>query len=623
MTNTLFESYEIRRIIDERDISTYYQPIVKLDYGDIIGYEALSRGPIDSILHSPVALLNAAENNDMLWELELIFRSLAIEHASGLGEGQFLFLNVDPNIIRDPKFEKGLTKDYLHKFGVSPDKIIFEITERTAIDDYDTFKKILNYYTNQGYKIAIDDAGAGYSGMNTIVETKPGFVKIDMNIVRNIHKDSFKQAIVKSFVQLGASTNIKIIAEGIETKEELKTLIRLGVYAGQGYYFQRPASKLLNISESIISSLSRYHQQVENNGNYNSSYHFIGPIADSILAVRPSAKGQELVDIFSDVQIEGVCVTSDGFVDGLITKQAFYQTLASQYGHALYMNRPVSLLMDEVPLIVDYYTPINKVAELATARENDHIYDTIIVTQGTKYYGIVTVKNLLQYAIQLERDHAKESNPLTGLPGNLIINRVLNDVISYKTQCVILYFDLDNFKAYNDVYGFDNGDKIIKTTAQIIQDTIKQKDSINTFVGHIGGDDFVAVLDTSDFEKVCDMVHEIIITFDNKIVEYYNENDRKNGYILTEDRFGEAKYYEMTSLSIAGLYGVLSPLGTTEKLSAEMAKLKKVVKKIPGSVCEIFPISAESKESPCNVYKVNFNRKATGYISEPRRKAFL
>ncbi len=107
------------------------------------------------------------------------------------------------------------------------------------------------------------------------------------------------------------------------------------------------------------------------------------------------------------------------------------------------MNRPVSLLMDEVPLIVDYYTPINKVAELAMARENDHIYDTIIVTQGTKYYGIVTVKNLLQYAIQLERDHAKESNPLTGLPGNLIINRVLNDVISYKTQCVILYFDLD------------------------------------------------------------------------------------------------------------------------------------------------------------------------------------
>ena len=620
MTDTLFESYEIRRIIEERDITTYYQPIVKLDQGEIIGYEALSRGPVNSILHSPLALLTAAENNDMLWELEILFRSLAIEHASGLSHHQFLFLNVDPNIIRDPKFEKGLTREYLDKFGVSPDKIIFEITERTAIDDYDTFKKILNYYTDQGYKIAIDDAGAGYSGMNTIVETKPGFVKIDMNIVRNIHKDSFKQAIVKSFVQLGASTNIKIIAEGIENKDELRTLIRLGVYAGQGFYFQRPAAKLLSLSENIVASLSRYHQQVENNGNYNSSYHFIGPIAERVEPVHPITKGQDLVRTFTDVQIEGICVTKDGFVDGLITKQAFYQTLASQYGHALYMNRPVSLLMDEEPLTVDYYTPINKVAELAMSRENDHIYDTIVVTQGTKYYGIVTVKNLLQYAIQLERDHAKESNPLTGLPGNMIINRVLNDVITYKTQCVVLYFDLDNFKAYNDVYGFDNGDKIIKTTAQIIQDTIKQKDSINTFVGHVGGDDFVAVLDTSDFKKVHDIVQEIILTFDDQILEYYNENDRKKGYIRTEDRYGETKYYDITSISIAGLSGVLSSLHTTENLSAEMAKLKKVVKKIPGSVCEIFPVT---NEETSKVYKVNFNRKETGYILNPRRKAFL
>ncbi len=88
--------------------------------------------------------------------------------------------------------------------------------------------------------------------MNTIVETKPGFVKIDMNIVRNIHKDSFKQAIVKSFVQLGASTNIKIIAEGIETKEELKTLIRLGVYAGQGYYFQDPRASFLIYQKALF-----------------------------------------------------------------------------------------------------------------------------------------------------------------------------------------------------------------------------------------------------------------------------------------------------------------------------------------------------------------------------------
>jgi len=618
MKDRLLESYEIQRIIEEKDIESYYQPIVKLDRGDIIGYEALSRGPQRSILRSPLDLLQAAEKNDMVWELELLFRSLAIERASGLSDNQFLFLNVDPNIIRDPKFEKGLTREYLDRFGISPDKIIFEITERTAIEDYDTFREILSYYTDQGYKIAIDDAGAGYSGMNTIVETKPHFVKIDMNIVRDIHEDSFKQAIVKSFVQLGNNTNIKIIAEGIETKEELRTLIRLGVYAGQGYYFQKPAAKLLSLPEETIVSLTRYHQQIENNGNYSSNYHFIGPIAEMTQPVGPKTKGHALVKVFSDIHIEGVCVTRDGFVDGLITRQSFFQTLASQYGHALYMNRPVSLIVDERPLVVDYYTAINKVAEQAMARNNNQIYDSIVVTQGDKFYGLVSVKNLLQYAIQLERDHAKESNPLTGLPGNMIINRVLNDIITYKNNCVTLYFDLDNFKAYNDVYGFDNGDKIIKTTAQIIQEKIKNRESINSFVGHIGGDDFVAVIETTDMVKIQEIIEDIIYTFDSKIIEYYNEEDRYHGYIRTEDRFGETKHYDITTLSIAGLFGQLSLLSTTENLSAEMAKIKKSVKKIRGSACEIVPVSGDTSL----LLQLRFGKHHVNQINEAPFKAF-
>ncbi len=609
---------EIQRIIRHKDIQTVYQPIVKLDQGDIIGYEALSRGPSNTLFQNPENLLAAAEIHDMLWDLEILLRSLAIERAHGLNDNQFLFLNVDPNVIKDPKFEKGLTKEYLEKFGISPDNIIFEITERTAIEDYEAFTEILKYYTNQGYKIAIDDAGSGYSGMNTIVETKPHFIKIDMNIVRDIHKDSFKQAIVKSFVQLGNNTNIRIIAEGIEKKEELKTLIRLGVYAGQGYYFQRPASKLLSLSEALITSMHRYHQQIENNGNYSSNYHFIGPLAEQRPSVAPETKGNKLAEAFDDNRTEGVCITRKGFVDGLITKQAFYQTLASQYGHALYMNRPVSLLMDESPLVVDYYMAINKVAELAMARSNDHIYDTIVVTLGAKYHGLVTVKNLLQYAIQLERDYARETNPLTGLPGNTIINRVLNDTITYSTPCCTLYFDLDNFKAYNDVYGFDNGDKIIKTTAQIIQDKIKSRDSINSFVGHIGGDDFVAVIETSDTDKLQQMVTDILTSFDSKIIEFYNEQDREKGYILTEDRFGETKQYDITSLSIAGLYGNPEGLQTVERFSAEMAKIKKIVKKIRGSACEIIPIDGNASE----ILYINFNT-SSPYKSDAPRSAFL
>lgn len=233
-------SLTLRDIMDSRLITTLYQPIIRLEDGEIIGYEALSRGPCQTNYESPLALLAEAEKSHCLWELEILFRKLAIEGAAGLKGDQTLFLNVDPRIINDPAFQQGLTRDYLARQQLSPSAIIFEITERYAIQDHAAFTKVLNNYKEQGYQIAIDDAGSGYSGMHTIAVTRPDYVKIDMEIVRNVHSDPLRQAIVKSFVVLGQIADIRIVAEGIETREELRTLIRLGVYAGQGYYLQRP-----------------------------------------------------------------------------------------------------------------------------------------------------------------------------------------------------------------------------------------------------------------------------------------------------------------------------------------------------------------------------------------------
>ncbi|WP_279230670.1 EAL domain-containing protein [Clostridium autoethanogenum] len=119
---------------------------------------------------------------------------------------------------------------------MSPDLIIFEITEKTAIEDYKSFKTALENYINQGYKIAIDDTGAGYSGLKTLMEIKPQYIKIDISLIKNVDKDLFKQELMRTFVTLARSTNMKLIAEGIETKEELLTLIEIGVCAGQGYF---------------------------------------------------------------------------------------------------------------------------------------------------------------------------------------------------------------------------------------------------------------------------------------------------------------------------------------------------------------------------------------------------
>lgn len=259
---------EFENILKTGNITTLFQPIVRLVDGEIIGYEALSRGPKDSPLSSPLKLLKIAEAQKKLWDLELLFRTKAIEKAHSMKSNLLLFINVDPNIIKDSNFKKGFTKEFLLKHHILPESIIFEITERTAIEDYKSFTTVLKNYTEQGYKIAIDDAGAGYSGMRTITETKPHYIKLDMNLIRDIDKDFFKQATIKSFVYLSNATNIKLIAEGIETKEELQTLIRLGIYAGQGYFLQKPADNFLQISETIKKII------IKCNTLYNKTFHF-------------------------------------------------------------------------------------------------------------------------------------------------------------------------------------------------------------------------------------------------------------------------------------------------------------------------------------------------------------
>ena len=389
---------EFDDILKTGNITSLFQPIIRLNDGEIIGYESLSRGPKDSYFTSPLNLLDFADKNNKLWELELLFRTKAIKKAKFLDKNKLLFINVDPNIIKDVNFSKGFTKEFLKENDVSPECIIFEITERTAIEDYESFLSILNNYTEQGYKIAIDDAGSGYSGLKTITKTKPNYIKIDMDLIRDIDKDPFKQALIKAFVNLALTTNTKLIAEGIETKEELKTLIKLGIYAGQGYFIQRPAVAFLDVPEKIKSLVKKYNKLTNNIYNYSDSYNYIGDIMDTNPYFNQYNPCEEIKLFLDNNSFEGVCLVDNDYPVGLIMKYNLDSQLAKKYGYAVYSRRPVSLVMDNSPLIVDYYTPINLVTKEAMNREIKKTYDNIIVTKGNKYAGIISIKKLLEYS---------------------------------------------------------------------------------------------------------------------------------------------------------------------------------------------------------------------------------
>jgi GGDEF domain-containing protein len=141
-------------------------------------------------------------------------------------------------------------------------------------------------------------------------------------------------------------------------------------------------------------------------------------------------------------------------------------------------------------LALDYKTPVTLAGKLAMSREDSSVYDFITVTAQGRYYGIVTIRDLLNKTIEIEVNNATQLNPLTALPGNMAIETALAALLFERREGHVLYFDIDHFKAYNDVYGFENGDRVIKHLARAIAEALPE----GAFLGHVGGDDFVAIV---------------------------------------------------------------------------------------------------------------------------------
>lgn len=564
---------ELEEILNNKDIKSVFQPVVSLLDGNVVGYEALSRGPQGSILERPDDLFAAAEKFNKLWELEFLCRSKAFARVKNLAKDMMLFINVDPNIINDDRFKKGATLEMLAAQDFDLGNIIFEITEKNSIDDYKNFRKVLDHYTSQGYKIAIDDTGAGYSGLRLLAETRPQFIKIDMDLVRDIDKDVLKQALMKAFYEFSVVMNMKIIAEGIETIDELNALIQIGIQYGQGYFLQRPAAEFLMINPSVKENIILKNKQKKQEAFHTPLTMPIGEISRRDPGFPEGIIGSKVLEYFNEnPHLMGITLLQGDIPIGLLMKNKFLAHLATQYGFAVYMNRSVSSLMDNHVLIVDYDMSLEQVSKLAVARYEESLYDYIVVTQYGKYYGIITVRQLLEKTTQLEINRAKHSNPLSGLPGNILIEEKLHQVIESKEPFSVLYFDLDNFKAYNDTYGFDNGDKILCMTAQIIQSQLKSTAIADFFVGHIGGDDFIAIVQEVDVAPLC---QTIINYFDVRVRSFYTEEDQKLEYIIAKNRHGLEEEYPIISLSIA----VVTSIGCKFKTPADLGEAAGGVKK--------------------------------------------
>lgn len=287
--------------------------------------------------------------------------------------------------------------------------------------------------------------------------------------------------------------------------------------------------------------------------------------------------------IFDTEHYEGLCVIDrQNHPIGLIMKNNLSAKLGTQYGYSIYAYREIEQVLDFYPIIVDCNTPIKDVSEMITVRSDDKVYDNVIVTKNNQYLGIVSIKDLLMHITNIEKNYATHLNPLTMLPGNQMINYHIKQQINKRTPCAIFYADLDNFKVYNDLYGFEHGDRIIKITASCIEDTVKIHSDSRHFIGHIGGDDFVFII-YENLEKTQSICQDILSNFSVKIRQCFSAPDLQNGYLQAKDRDGELKRFSLTSLSIAGFVGRLTEFKEVENFSRYIGRVKKETKELKGN----------------------------------------
>jgi len=223
------------------DVSVLYEPIVNTTTREIAGYEALVRGPWDSPLHSPAALFGMAEETGLVFELDCLCRRVALRGAKGLAPGKKLFLNCLPTSIHDPTFRGDVLRRTLEELRLRPSDLVFEISEKESIENFSIFREMRDRYAELGFRIALDDTGVAYGSLESIMELDPDYIKVDLSLVRGIDTDPPRQELLRALHAVAVKLGAQIIAEGIETSEELATLHAIGVPLGQGYLFGRPA----------------------------------------------------------------------------------------------------------------------------------------------------------------------------------------------------------------------------------------------------------------------------------------------------------------------------------------------------------------------------------------------
>jgi len=527
-------------ILTQSGLHSLFQPIICLSERRILGYEALSRGPSNSPLHSPIALFAVARQAGRLSELEIACRESACRRFNEQQLPGKLFLNVSPESLLEAAHQPGRTLQLLDDFGIPPSQVVIELTEQTPTDDFELLQTALHHYRAMGFSIALDDLGAGYSSLRLWSELRPDYVKIDRHFIDGIHQDALKREFVGSILQIAKASRAQVIAEGIELPEELAVLTEMGVDLVQGYLLCRPQEHPPRDARPLMPRQDNTAVVLNDEGSDLSAL-----LNDQPAVARDTPTATVLEAFRRQANLNSLAVLDEhGQPCGIVHRHSLSDALLKPFATDLFARKPISRLMNDDFLAVEVSQSLQQVSRLITSRARQRIEEDFIITLNGGYLGLGRVIDVLKLITELKIQQARYANPLTLLPGNVPIQQCLTRLLQQQRESMICYVDIDSFKPFNDIYGYGRGDEVLLCLAQCLNDRV---DPSRDFVGHIGGDDFLLVLGPEDWRK---RLNQLLEDFQSQCRRFYRSEHLEAGCFIAPNRQGLRQEFPLLSLSI-------------------------------------------------------------------------
>jgi len=556
-----------------------FQPIVRAASGTLEGYEALTRGPLGSPMRSPGLIFEAAREAGEGPKVELLALEMAARTFVDLALPGRLFLNVSPSLVAQRSADLLGVARRLRGTGLRPERVVIEFTEGDRFQDRERMLWSVRGFRSLGFQIALDDLGEGFASLRLWKDLEPEIVKVDQHFVRGIDGDPWKRQFLRAIQDIALAAQTQLVAEGVETAAEYALVQDLKVSFAQGYFIAYPLAAPMHGIGAHVTGMGRRIQLYPEIAGVGDSGTTAYQLAVRVEPATPRHTGQQVYERFSeDTSLHTLPVVQSGRPLGLISRYGLIDRFARPYRRELYGQKSCIGLMNPAPLIVEHTVSLQEIGQRLAANSSGYdLADGFIITQDGYYVGVSTGQSFLRELSELQIRTARYANPLTLLPGNVPITVHIQRLIEAKLDFCICHADLDYFKPFNDLYGYQRGDEMLQLVANILLAAVDRSCDL---VGHVGGDDYILIFQSVDWAQ---RIGAALAQFEVARLTLFSHDDIERNGFSSLDRRGQPQFFPLTALSVGAVEAPGGVRATPHEISARAVEAKAQAKKEVGN----------------------------------------